>query len=54
MRIYMNQTDDNCLEARSQKIGRIVSFMNVQLKEEHKEDYMNMGETKVGIGLLDS
>ena len=31
-----------------------VSFMHLKLRREYKEDYMKVGESKVGIGSQDS
>ena len=30
-----------------------VSFIHLQLRRDHKEDYIMMGESKAGIGLQD-
>ena len=30
------------------------SFMHLNLRREYKEDYMEVGESKLGIGLQDS
>ena len=51
-----------CLEARSQQNEKNcfselqfeVSFMLLGLRRGHKEDYVKMGECKVGIGLQES
>ena len=56
MRVYLSKTD-SCQEARSQMLLRktVCSlFYACGIKERSKEDYMKVGENRVGIGLQDS
>ena len=54
----MSQIEDNYQEAKIsdalENNSSEVSFMNLKVRREHKEDYyMEVGESKVGIGLQD-
>lgn len=52
--VHLNQTDDVCWGARYQILPRIsstASFIHLKLRRGSKEDYMEVKESKVRIGL---